>query len=74
VSPEVIFRSQDYQTLVAWVEQHFQTQEELTVAQFRDQFNTSRRYALGFLEYLDAKGTTVRSGDARRLRKNPSNR
>jgi selenocysteine-specific elongation factor len=74
VSPEVIFRSQDYQTMVAWVEQHFQTQEELTVAQFRDQFKTSRRYALGFLEHLDAKGTTVRSGDARQLRKNPSNR
>jgi selenocysteine-specific elongation factor len=74
VSPEVVFRPQDYQALTNWVEQHFQVHEELTVAQFRDQFNTSRRYALGFLEHLDAIGTTVRSGDARRLRKISSNR
>jgi selenocysteine-specific elongation factor len=74
VSPEVVFRQEDYQSLVKWVEQHFQNQDELTVAQFRDEFNTSRRYALGFLEHLDAIGITMRSGDARRLRKTPSNR
>jgi selenocysteine-specific elongation factor len=74
VSPEVVFRKQDYQALTRWVEQHFQNQAELTVAQFRDEFNTSRRYALGFLEHLDALGVTIRSGDARRLHKMSSNR
>jgi selenocysteine-specific elongation factor len=74
VSSEVVFRKQDYQALTQWVEQHFQNQAELTVAQFRDEFNTSRRYALGFLEHLDALGVTIRSGDARRLHKMPSNR
>jgi selenocysteine-specific elongation factor len=74
VSPEVVFRKQDYQALTQWVEQHFQNQAELTVAQFRDEFNTSRRYALGFLEHLDALGVTIRSGDARRLHKMSSNR
>jgi selenocysteine-specific elongation factor len=74
VSPEVVFRKQDYQALTHWVEQHFQNQAELTVAQFRDEFNTSRRYALGFLEHLDALGVTIRSGDARRLHKMSSNR
>jgi selenocysteine-specific elongation factor len=39
----------------------------LTVAEFRDRFNTSRRYALAFLEYLDVIGVTLREGDNRRL-------
>jgi selenocysteine-specific elongation factor len=69
VSPEVVFRMDDYLALIRWVEQHFQAHEELTVAQFRDAFNTSRRYALSFLEHLDALNITFRSGDVRRLRK-----
>jgi selenocysteine-specific elongation factor len=39
----------------------------ITVAEFRDQFNTSRRYALAFLEHLDAVGITLREGDIRHL-------
>ncbi len=74
VSPDVVFRQEDYQALLDWIESHFQAESALTVAQFRDQFNTSRKYALGFLEHLDAIGVTVREGDARRLRKNLSNR
>jgi selenocysteine-specific elongation factor len=34
----------------------------------RDRFKTSRRYALAFLEHLDATGITIREGDVRRLR------
>jgi len=34
----------------------------------RDLFDTSRKYALAFLEYLDAKGVTRRVGDERVLR------
>jgi selenocysteine-specific elongation factor len=34
----------------------------------RDQFNTSRKYAVGLLEYLDEKRVTKRVGDARVLR------
>jgi selenocysteine-specific elongation factor len=40
----------------------------LTVAQFRDMFDTSRRYALAFLEHLDSTGVTQRDGDLRRLK------
>ncbi len=69
VSQDVVFRAEDYQALRDWIEQHFQSESTLTVAQFRDQFNTSRKYALGFLEHLDAIGVTAREGDARKLRK-----
>lgn len=69
VSSEVVFRREDYDALRQAVQAHFETNETMTVAEFRDRFNTSRRYALAFLEHLDASGVTVRDGDTRRLRK-----
>jgi selenocysteine-specific elongation factor len=74
VSPDVVFRKSDYERMMAMVQQHFEREESLTAAQFRDQLNTSRRYVLAFLEHLDAIGVTVREGDARKLRKGPHNR
>ena len=74
VSPEVVFRKQDYERMLAMVREHFDREETLTAAQLRDQLNTSRRYVLAFLEHLDAAGMTVREGDARRLRKTSYNR
>lgn len=73
VSPEVTFRSSDYERMVAMVREHFSHEETLTAAQFRDRLNTSRRYVLAFLEHLDAAGVTARDGDVRRLRKAPNN-
>jgi len=69
VSAEVVFRKQDYEEMLRAVRAHLEQHGSLTVAEFRDRFNTSRKYALGLLEHLDAKGVTVREGDARRLRK-----
>ena len=40
----------------------------ITVADVRDLFDTSRRYALALMEHLDAIGVTVRLGDARKLK------
>lgn len=40
-----------------------------TMAQLRDAFGTSRKYALPLMEYFDALGVTTRDGDLRRLRK-----
>ena len=68
VSPEVVFRREDYEAMLRWVRAHFEKEPTLTVGQFRDQFNTSRKYALGFLEHLDALGVTRREGDFRRLK------
>jgi selenocysteine-specific elongation factor len=68
VSSEVVFRRQDYDALVQSVKEHFGHESTLTVAQFRDRFDTSRRYALAFLEHLDTNGITVREGDLRRLK------
>lgn len=40
----------------------------LTTAAFRDQYGTSRKYAIPLLEYFDRQGVTVRMGEVRRLR------
>jgi selenocysteine-specific elongation factor len=74
VSAEVAFRKEDYDQMVGLVRAHFEREETLTAAQFRDQLNTSRRYVLAFLEHLDAIGITTRDGDARKLRKSQNNR
>ncbi len=39
-----------------------------TVSEFKDHAGLSRKYAVPFLEWADANGHTVRSGDRRRLR------
>ncbi len=66
VSADVVFRQQDYAEMLRQVGEHFAGESTLTAAQFRDRFQTSRKYALAFLEHLDAAGRTVREGDFRR--------
>lgn len=43
-------------------------EKRITMAQFRDLTGTSRKYAVPLLEWFDARGITVRSGDFRSLR------
>ncbi|HZW03225.1 MAG TPA: selenocysteine-specific translation elongation factor [Anaerolineaceae bacterium] len=74
VSPDVVFRQAVFDRLVEAVREHLQNHETLSVVEFRDRFETSRKYALAFLEYLDQIGVTVRVEDARKLRNPSSNR
>ena len=41
---------------------------EITVADVRDMFGTSRKYALALMDYLDQEHVTRRIGDSRVLR------
>jgi len=68
VSDEVLFLPQTYMAMVERVKVHLQQSGTITVAQVRDLFDTSRKYALALLEHLDAKGITKRVGDERVLR------
>ncbi len=67
VSPEVVFTRTDYDEMVGAIRQELVASGTITVAQVRDRFNTSRKYALALMEHLDAIGVTVREGDIRRL-------
>jgi selenocysteine-specific elongation factor len=68
VSDDVLFLSETYAQIVERTRAHIQTHGSITVAQFRDLFKTSRKYALGMLEHLDSEGVTKRVGDERVLR------
>jgi len=49
----------------------FGEQEEITTPQFKELTQTSRKYTIPLLEYLDGTRFTIRVGDARRLRQKP---
>ncbi len=68
VSEDVLFLSDTYKDMLERTRSYIQAHDSITVGQFRDLFNTSRKYALGFLEYLDTEGVTRRVGDERVLR------
>jgi len=68
VAPDVVFDGATYDILVEGVRQHIQTHGQITVADLRDHFKTSRKYALALLEHLDQIRVTRREGDARVLR------
>ena len=47
---------------------HIEHEGSITLAQARDMFGTSRKYAQALLEHLDEIGVTKRVGDERVLR------
>ena len=69
VSSDVVFRKQDYDRMVMKVQNTLIQNGIITLAEVRDMFNTSRKYAQALLEQLDAIGITTRDGDFRKLRK-----
>jgi len=69
VSNEIVFSKSAYQEMVSQVINYIEHNGDMSVAQFRDLFQTSRKYALGFLEKMDLIGVTFRDGDTRRLLK-----
>lgn len=56
-----------YDNMLLSLSAFFDGNPELTVAEFRDMLNTTRKYALPFLEYLDSSKVTFRAGDVRKL-------
>jgi len=69
LSEDVLLKPEAYQEMRRAVIEHIQSHGSITLAELRDQFNTSRKYAVALLEYLDEVEVTVRQGDKRLLRK-----
>ncbi len=63
-----LYRGTQMAQIHARVETFLRTNRQMTMAQFRDLIGTSRKYAVPLLEWFDARGITVRSGDYRMLR------
>jgi selenocysteine-specific elongation factor len=65
VSDGVVFPIAAYNEMVAGITSHLKIKGKVTLAEARNMFNTSRKYALALLEYLDRRKVTRRVGDAR---------
>ena len=68
VSEDVIFLTETYEEMVEQVIARLRREGRITVAQVRDMFATSRKYALALMEHLDERKVTERVGDERVLR------
>ena len=64
----VIFEAGVYAGLVARIREHIEANGSVSLAEVRDLFGTSRKYAQAILEHLDATHVTRRTGDVRVLR------
>ena len=69
VSTDVVFRKQDYDSMVEKIRQALRQKGQMTLAEVRDLLNTSRKYVQALLEHLDAIDVTVRDGDVRKLKR-----
>ena len=67
VSQDVVFSASAYNEMVEKVTSHIKAHGKVTLAEVRDLFNTSRKYAQALLEHLDEKKITRRIGDERVL-------
>lgn len=67
LSADVVFRKSDYEKALAMLRDYIAKNQQITVADARDLYDTSRRYVLAFFEYLDSQRITKREGDYRIL-------
>jgi selenocysteine-specific elongation factor len=67
-SAEVLFLGDTYEQMVDRIRAYIEDKGSITLAETRDLFGTSRKYAQSILEHLDEAGVTKRVGDVRVLR------
>jgi selenocysteine-specific elongation factor len=68
LSEDVLLLQETYDEMVVGIVAFIREHGSMTVAQVRDRFNTSRKYALALMERLDEQRITRRVGDERVLR------
>ena len=65
-----VYRAEQIAAIRSQLEAALRRDGQITMAAFRDLVQTSRKYAVPLLEFFDASGVTLRSGDVRVLRQN----
>ena len=68
VNETVVFAASAYREMTERITDHLKERGTITVADARTMFNSSRKYILPLLEYLDQQRITRRTGDDRVLR------
>jgi len=69
LSKQIYWLKSDYEKAISCIKDHFEKNDEITLAQCRDILGTSRKYALALLEHLDGRQVTKLQGDARKINK-----
>jgi selenocysteine-specific elongation factor len=67
ITDEVVFSPAAYEEMVKRIVEQTKKQGKITVAEVRDLFQTSRKYAVALMEYLDEQKITRRNGNERVL-------
>ncbi|MEW6002132.1 MAG: selenocysteine-specific translation elongation factor [Nitrospirota bacterium] len=67
INDSMYLTSAVYREMIGKLKEFFSRKSEMTVAEFRDILNTTRKYALPLLEYLDSNRITLRVEDVRKL-------
>jgi len=65
INEELYFHHDAYREAISLLRRHFNSEETLTLAQFRDLADTSRKYAQALLEHFDQEKLTRRVEDYR---------
>jgi selenocysteine-specific elongation factor len=65
---DAVYRGEQIARLRSRLETALRNDGTITVSAFRELAGTSRKFAVPLLEWFDAAGVTIRSGDVRRLR------
>lgn len=67
INDSMYITKQHFDRMIELLRQFFSKKQQMTVAEFRDILNTTRKYALPFLEYLDSHKITLRVGEIRKF-------
>jgi selenocysteine-specific elongation factor len=65
IGNQYVLTSDIWAEILAFIDNKLADPGKLSVAEFRDRFGSSRKYALAVLEYLDSRNITRRDGDFR---------
>ena len=71
VAPDVVLLGTVYREFMQAVRDMLDEAGAISARELRDRFDTTRKYAIAFLEHLDAQGITRRDGDVRVWGKRP---
>lgn len=67
INDALYITKENYEKMLNLIRDFFSKKQEMTVSEFRTLLNTTRKYAIDFLEHLDSNKITLRVGDSRKL-------
>lgn len=67
INDALYITKENYEKMLNLLRDFFSKKQDMTVSEFRTMLNTTRRYAIDYLEYLDSNKITLRIGETRKL-------